>query len=706
MTLRLTGILPLGFLLLLACGSDTGGTDPLSAGVGGKGAKAGAGGSTAGQGGAGATGAGAGQGGSDAGSGGTTAGSGGSDAGNGGSDAGSGGNDAGSGGSSAGSGGSAAGTGGSSPVNTESAYCQSSADCADNAVNTTCDATTGKCVQCVPAADNCPAGQFCQVGVQQCKAGCKGDADCGGDKPTCDKIYHVCEQCQADADCPGGQLCSGGVCTTGCSANKPCVDPSQTCCGGTCHFLDSELNNCGSCGTACPQSGNAQVICLLGQCELNGCAPGFEDCNKDPSDGCEVNTTLQGACVCTPGSTESCYDGPPGTLGVGQCKAGVKVCAPSGMGYIPGCVGQMLPQPEKCGDGLDWDCNGAANDVPDIDGDGWTACTGDCCEYTFQCSDPKLVNPGAYDLPGDAIDDDCNGQPAQGSTLCDGGLALAEADPFKGANAMDICQVGGGGKWGILQAQYVQLNGAALPNTNAANLGRGIMPGFGPNVTRQLGDNMLVLSSGTARVPGQANYSSPGGFDKNYGTSNPQGFPVNSPSCPGVNSGALRDSIALRLRLKAPTNAKSISFKFKFYTFEYPGYICSQFNDIFVAIMRDQNGNFIPGANPQTGNISFDKQGNYLSVNAGFLEVCSPGTYGGKQFTCPLGTSGLVGTGFEGHAATDWLQTIAPVKPGEEFELLLGISDAGDGILDSTVLLDSFEWLATPSSGPTTAPAK
>jgi hypothetical protein len=182
---------------------------------------------------------------------------------------------------------------------------------------------------------------------------------------------------------------------------------------------------------------------------------------------------------------------------------------------------------------------------------------------------------------------------------------------------------------------------------------------------------------------------------------------VNSPSCnASVQSGPLRDSVALRLRIKAPTNAQSISFKFKFYTYEYPVYICSTFNDIFIAVMRDKDGNFIPGANPQTGNISFDKQGNYLSVNAGFLEVCTPGNHGGKNFTCPLGTAELQGTGFEGHGATGWLQTVAPVKPGEEFELLLGISDAGDGILDSTVLLDSFQWLATPSSGPTTEPAK
>jgi hypothetical protein len=345
-------------------------------------------------------------------------------------------------------------------------------------------------------------------------------------------------------------------------------------------------------------------------------------------------------------------------------------------------------------------CNPVAGQDKDGDGFPFPADCNDC--------DPA-TNPGALDvynvdpvtgapLPNDKqIDEDCSGSPTlTETTVCDKGLALNEADAVKGANAIDICQTttADSPKWGIISAEYVQMNGAALPKTNQAALGRGIMASFGPNVEKQFGENMLVLSSGTARAPGQTGYQSPSGFSKNYTTGNPAGFPVNSPSCPGVESGTLNDSIALRVRLRAPTNAKSISFKFKFYTYEYPSYICSQFNDIFVAVMRDKDGNFIQGANQETGNISFDKDGNYLSVNAGFLEVCSPGTYGGKQFDCPLGTDDLQGTGFEGHGATGWLQTNAPVKPGEEFELLFGIADAGDGILDSTVLLDSFQWSA------------
>src|SRR5262249_168190 len=66
--------------------------------------------------------------------------------------------------------------------------------------------------------------------------------------------------------------------------------------------------------------------------------------------------------------------------------------------------------------------------------------------------------------------------------------------------------------------------------------------------------------------------------------------------------------------------------------------------------------------------------------------------------------SSLASTGFDGHAATGWLQTQAPVTPGSEITLLLTIWDSGDGVLDSTVLLDKFAWSADPPTGPTTPP--
>ena len=108
------------------------------------------------------------------------------------------------------------------------------------------------------------------------------------------------------------------------------------------------------------------------------------------------------------------------------------------------------------------------------------------------------------------------------------------------------------------------------------------------------------------------------------------------------------------------------------------------------------------------GNIAFDLQGNPISVNNSLLQVCKPQSAGGKSFACPLGAASLAGTGFsdifESHAATGWLKTQAPAKPGDTITLLFTIWDSGDGSLDSSVLVDKFEWSVDPASGASTTP--
>ena len=208
---------------------------------------------------------------------------------------------------------------------------------------------------------------------------------------------------------------------------------------------------------------------------------------------------------------------------------------------------------------------------------------------------------------------------------------------------------------------------------------------------------MLALSSGAARQPGDPGYASPAKHDKAYTTGAPPGYPKESPACPEIISGEPHDSAGLRLVIKTPTNATSLSFSLDFYTYEFPNYICDVYNDFFVAMLSPTP------AGQADGNVSYDGKGNTISVNAGFLQVChAQEASSGAFFDCPLGPDQLAGTGFDlddlgkptkNSAATAWLRTTTSLAlPGQEITLDFAIWDSGDGVLDSTVLIDDLRF--------------
>ena len=165
----------------------------------------------------------------------------------------------------------------------------------------------------------------------------------------------------------------------------------------------------------------------------------------------------------------------------------------------------------------------------------------------------------------------------------------------------------------------------------------------------------------------------------------------------------------LKARIRVPTNAKSFSYQFKFYSAELPEYLCQKYNDFFVALLQsawkpDPTANPPDAPLPADHNIAFDAQGNPVSVNNGFFQVCFP-PYGAPAGTCPSGTLELVGTGMGGWGSslvdgggTDWLTNEAPVVPGETIEIQFMIWDAGDHKVESLVLLDHFRWSIKPST--------
>jgi hypothetical protein len=332
----------------------------------------------------------------------------------------------------------------------------------------------------------------------------------------------------------------------------------------------------------------------------------------------------------------------------------------------------------------------------DYDGDGFPLKV-DCNEC-----DPN-VNAGAYDFPGNNIDEDCDGTPDNEAADCDDGLDMTGTDALDGARAIGLCkQATDDTMWGVVEAKWVKPDGS--PQSVAA--GEGVLTQFGVNAP-QAGGSMLAISSGSARQPTDSGYKNVSGWDKGYTSGTPAGYPTDSPACAGSVFGGLggfggaHDGAALQVKIRVPSNAKSFKFQQNFFTYEYPNYICSEFNDFFVAMMDPK-----PAGLPD-GNIAFDQDGNPISVNNSLLQVCTSQNAGGKTFPCPLGPSSLAKTGFESHAATGWLTTTTPVDDvrGKEITLTWAIWDQGDGVLDSTALVDDFSWSVDPASGTQTLPS-
>ena len=358
----------------------------------------------------------------------------------------------------------------------------------------------------------------------------------------------------------------------------------------------------------------------------------------------------------------------------------------------------------------------------DADGDGFTTNGGDCND----CD--RSSNPGAYDYPGDGIDQDCSGVPDDEVASCDAALAT-DGDAFAAARALGLCRMQTGASWGVVNARWVfpdgtttslpvngLTGGCAVAGAPPNPQSHGILEAFGTQVHAQEGASFLALSSGVARS-GTQTATAPGSGDSPSGaqmctlSKMPTGFPKPASLCsvaPSTDTSA-NDAIALELELRVPTNARSLSFDFDFYTYEWPNYVCSQYNDSFAAVLAPA-----PAGVGVDGNVAFDASGSPIGANSSLLAVCQPGTstMSTAPFPCGLGVAQLAGTGFDSgttgtaqSAATGWVRTTTPVVAGKTVTLRLSVWDAGDEVLDSTVLVDRFAWSATAALSPTTVAA-
>jgi hypothetical protein len=314
---------------------------------------------------------------------------------------------------------------------------------------------------------------------------------------------------------------------------------------------------------------------------------------------------------------------------------------------------------------------------------------------------------GGFGGPGaDSGQSQVTGTPVDTTASCDTGLTVGDPDAASFAKAIGICTSAATDGYGLVTAAY----SSAFGSTKAPTTGQwGILPTFGSVIVPREGASLGALSSGYARAYDSAD-GSPGNdfvdgssmMHANPQGTAPPGFPKAAAGCQQDNH--VFDVIDLQLVLKAPQDATGFQFDFDFYSSEWPNYVCSNFNDAFVAYLQSSQ---------KTDNVSFDANGNPVSVNNGFFDRCTQGTTVGcdgaklAKDACPGGPSELGGTGFGTLSPTDcapsqnatdggatgWLTTRAPVTPGEQFTLDFLIWNAGDENLDSSILIDHFQWL-------------
>lgn len=339
---------------------------------------------------------------------------------------------------------------------------------------------------------------------------------------------------------------------------------------------------------------------------------------------------------------------------------------------------------------------------------------------------PCAPAKGNYDIVGNNCDDDDDGK-VDNPPTCDEALGSTGGDAADFAKALGICATADKDGYGLVSATFSQgYNDKRAPKAEQ----HGILPKFGNVIKPREGKMLGVLSTGFAQEfngPGNAPF---GGTKGSEGSGNfepigqdwwmsplnfnpgkaPPGFPKAAAGCDQLN--VVHDVISLKLELKAPKNASGVKFDFNFYSGEWPAYICSPYNDGFIAFLSAKGFN-----NGTPDNMSFDSKKNPVSVNNGFFDRCTAGVKTGcatdaKEATsqCPSGTSELEGTGFGvsgkwcggmenagndtsvNGGATGWLTSQAPIQAGETFTLELMIWDTGDGVLDSSVLIDNFGW--------------
>lgn len=167
----------------------------------------------------------------------------------------------------------------------------------------------------------------------------------------------------------------------------------------------------------------------------------------------------------------------------------------------------------------------------------------------------------------------------------------------------------------------------------------------------------------------------------------------------GLNTNQKTDMVRLTITLKPPTGVNGLSFNFQFFSEEFPDYIGSLYNDVFVTQLgkAPYSPTFtISGTTINApDNIALDTNGEFISVNAAF------------GFN-PLNPNPNTGTTYDGTSGLLTANACLPenLKADDHIVLVFTIADVSDSVLDSAVFLDNFRWRTFENCSNSVVPAQ
>ncbi len=288
---------------------------------------------------------------------------------------------------------------------------QGFANC-DNEPSTGCETNTytnilncGGCgIACSAAhgVPSCTAGA-CAIACSPGFGDCNSDVADGCETPITNDVANCgsCgKQCSVAHGVPG---CSGSACQI-----ASCTDLWRDCNGQYADGCETQVNtnlDCGACGTPCAPA-HATGSCSTGACVIVSCDLGYDDCDGNPANGCEVNLSADvnhcGSCpnkCSATGCTPSCKSG---VCGCSSCPvAGTADCDGDSSN---GCETNTTSDPANCG-GCGVTCSApnataaCVNSTCEVAScaPGWADCNGlfsDGCETSLK----TLTNCGACNV--------------------------------------------------------------------------------------------------------------------------------------------------------------------------------------------------------------------------------------------------------------------------------------------------------------------